>query len=276
MKETFRPYLHQLIPVFGEREAASVLRILLEDAIPIAITADHLSPEICTRLDSYISRLLQGEPVQYITEKTKFFGNWFKVNPAVLIPRQETEELVDLVLQHYPPATTLSLLDIGTGSGCIPIAIKKKRPIWQVFACDISEDALDLAAENATSNQVDINFFEQDILQENALESVPMFDIIVSNPPYIPENERKLMPVQVLEHEPALALFVSNEDPLVFYRQISRVAIQKLNPGGKLFFECNEFNARQVLLEMGKTGLKDVEIIQDLHKKDRMAVGKKL
>lgn len=276
MKETFRPYLHQLIPVFGEREAASVLRILLEDAIPIAITADHLSPEICTRLDSYISRLLQGEPVQYITGKTKFFGNWLKVNPAVLIPRQETEELVDLVLQHYPPATTLSLLDIGTGSGCIPIAIKKKRPIWQVFACDISEDALDLAAENATSNQVDINFFEQDILQENALESVPMFDIIVSNPPYIPENERKLMPVQVLEHEPAMALFVSNEDPLVFYRQISRVAIQKLNPGGMLFFECNEFNALQVLLEMEKAGLENVEIVQDLYKKDRITVGKKL
>lgn len=276
MNELYREYLQQLVPVLGEREAASVLRILLEDSgiAQASFLAGNFEPISREVFESYMLRLLHGEPVQYITGKTNFFGTWLKVSPAVLIPRPETEELVDTILQDNKQSKSLRLLDIGTGSGCIPVVIRKKRPDWEVFACDVSKEALALANQNALENHVDITFFEENILKKDALSLRSNFDIIVSNPPYIPDNEKALMPVQVLDHEPALALFVTDEDPLIFYRVISQLAANKLNPGGCLYFECNEFNAVEVIKLMQKAGFIDCILLKDFSGKDRIAKGR--
>ncbi|MEL7020215.1 MAG: peptide chain release factor N(5)-glutamine methyltransferase, partial [Bacteroidota bacterium] len=230
----------------------------------------------CARLERDINRMLQYEPVQYILGEADFFGYKFHVSPAVLIPRPETEELVDWMIQDQKKRATNDIrprfLDIGTGSGCIPIVLKKKIPYAELSGIDISCAALSVAAQNAARQCVEIAWQEMDILNEKQWGDIPNqhLSVIVSNPPYIPHRERTLMHRNVLEHEPSIALFVADEQPLLFYETIARFAQQKLQDKGCLYFECNEYNAtdvRQMLLEKGYAS---VHIEQDMSGKDRM------
>ncbi len=263
-------FLDRLAAQVGEGEASSLARIVWEDAFGLKPGSGALDASQQEQLQAILLRLRQQEPVQYILGKTQFFGLPFVVNPSVLIPRLETEELVAWVLEEAKGKKGLRVLDIGTGSGCIPVALKKRRPDLTVHALDVSPSALETARENARLNQVEVTFHEADILDEKTWEQFPMYDIIVSNPPYIIEEERAVMPPQVLEHEPALALFTGNDDPLRFIKAIAEFATKKLNPGGLLFFELNEFHAEASTAEVKAQGFANVELRSDLNGKLRM------
>ena len=222
-------------------------------------------------LESALERLEKGEPIQYVTGYAYFMNFRIDVSPSVLIPRGETEELVNLI-SDYLQDQPLSVLDIGTGSGCIAIALKKKYPQLVVSACDVSCDALTLARANANYNGAEINFFQADILHVPDLPA--QYDCIVSNPPYVLEMEKKDMHQNVLDYEPESALFVSNDDPLVYYGSIIELALRYLRPDGKLFFEINETKGAKVAQLLQSAHFKEVEIIQDFHEKDRFAVGR--
>lgn len=216
-------------------------------------------------------KLLAREPLQYILGQADFYGLKFSVTPAVLIPRQETEELVAWVLETLKRQLDCRhVLDIGTGSGCIPIVIKKKRPDLSVSALDVSLEALAVAQQNAALHHVDIDFIEYNILYRTAWYLFSSYDCIISNPPYIPLQESALMPPHVKDFEPALALFVNDENPLVFYEAIADFSKIHLTPGGYLFFECNEFNAKKVVQILETKGFSDVILQKDLNGKDRM------
>ena len=229
---------------------------------------------------SILPRLVAGEPLQYVLGVADFFGLKFKVNPAVLIPRQETEELVAWILSELktgPGFSTIQqpvLLDIGLGSGCIGITLKKKFPALQLIGLEKSPEALAVALENAESilgeSSLVLQLYQGDVLDQSVWAKFPMLDVVVSNPPYIPHNEIDLVPEHVAAHEPALALFVDDPDPLLFYRMIADFSLQKLLPGGMLFFECNEFNAREVEAILHKKGFTSVELRKDLSGAARM------
>ena len=263
-------FLHRLAAQAGEGEAASLARIVWEDAFGLKPGTGSLNEDQQQQLEKILTRLRQREPVQYILGKTQFFGLPLVVNPSVLIPRQETEELVEWILEETRGQMGLRILDIGTGSGCIPVALKKRRPDLEVHALDVSPGALQTAHENARLNQVEVTFHEADILDEKVWQALPMYDIIVSNPPYIVEEERAVMPPQVLEHEPHLALFTGNDDPLRFIKAIANFAKKKLNPGGMLFFELNEFHAESSATVVKAQGFANVELRKDLNGKLRM------
>ena len=216
-----------------------------------------------------IEELKTGKPLQYILGKTIFYGLSFKVNENVLIPRPETEELVEWILTtvNKNPSAIRSILDIGTGTGCIPIVLKKQLKDIEISALDISVAALQIAKENADLNGTQIIFINSDIL---TYSSDIKYDIIVSNPPYIKENEQVDMTKQVLDHEPHLALFVSNEHPLVFYEAIAEFAIYHLNPKGKLFFEINAALGRETVAMLKSKGFNAVVLKKDMQGKDRM------
>ena len=272
---------------YGASEAAAIARIVLEDVFQAHRTtaADFelkWSEAQSQHLQEIIQRLAAGEPVQYVVGSAAFFGLVFQVNPAVLIPRQETEELVAWVLE-YLKATGggegVQLLDIGLGSGCIGITLKKKMPSIQLFGLEKSAGALAVATANALqilSESAAFQFFQGDITEPADWSRLPPLNVIVSNPPYIPESEKALMPAHVLEHEPALALFTGDEDPLVFYRVIADFALEKLLPRGILFCECNEFNARQVAAMLTHKGFQMVMLRKDLSGADRMVCGMRM
>ena len=200
--------------------------------------------------------------------ETEFRGMRLEVNEHVLIPRPETEELIAWILDSCPTDGARSLIDIGTGSGCIAIGLAKELPAYKVFAIDVSESALDLAKKNAKTHQLDISFIHQDILNTDHLPE--KYDIVISNPPYVRESEKKQMHDNVLKHEPDLALFVSDQDPLLFYRKIAALAWDSLNPKGFLFFEINQYLSEE-LSELLKTfGFANVQIKKDLYGADRM------
>jgi release factor glutamine methyltransferase len=225
-------------------------------------------------LQRSLKRLMNHEPLQYITGVANFYGHRMKVNPAVLIPRPETEELVDRIIKDAANETkTLKILDVGTGSACIAISLKKAIGDAEVWAIDISEDALLLAIENAKTLGAEIHFLKVDILNCEAGEKLPVFDLIVSNPPYVTRADMALMRKNVTEYEPPVALFVDDDEPLIFYNQIVTFAISHLSEGGKLFFECNENNAREVASLMEKSGFKNVELRADMQGKMRMVWG---
>jgi len=245
--------VQELIPRYGNGEAASILRIVLEDAFKVRKRGLDSPMETLDGLlaDNIGKRLLNGEPVQYVLGEADFFGLKFSVNPAVLIPRQETEDLVAWVIDwlKWNKLKDASVLDIGLGSGCIGVTIKYKSPGVHLFGLDASTEALLVAEQNASRLLPGINvcFADADALDDSTWpDDWPLFDVIVSNPPYIPYNERHLMPEHVLKHEPHMALFVPQNDPLVFYKNIIQSANKKLKPGGALFFECNEFNVQAV------------------------------
>jgi release factor glutamine methyltransferase len=215
------------------------------------------------------NELSTGKPLQYIFGDTVFYGLKFYVDSNVLIPRPETEELVHLIIHTVRKSTHISnnLLDIGTGTGCIPITLKKHLNNLEVSAIDVSPEALEVAIKNAELNEVNINFIQADILSYTAEKK---YDVIVSNPPYIKEDEKASMHLNVLTYEPHLALFVSNENPLLFYKAIAEFSRTNLNENGFLFFEINEYLGEQVRLMLAEKGFQNIQVLKDMQSKDRM------
>jgi release factor glutamine methyltransferase len=226
-----------------------------------------------------LKALKNNFPIQYILGETEFFGLIFKVNPNVLIPRPETEELVEWVLHKQSKNDKqLNILDIGTGSGCIAISLAKNLPNAKVYALDISTEALQIARQNAVLNHVNIEFVEANILNSNTWNSDfknLRFDIIVSNPPYVRELEKEQMKANVLDNEPHLALFVDDDNPLKFYKAITQYAVDNLTTHGDLFFEINEYLGNQMIQLLNDYNYDDIELEQDIFKKDRMIKGTK-
>lgn len=220
---------------------------------------------IIPELDEIILRLQNHEPIQYIFGHTEWMGLNLQVTPATLIPRPETAELVEWIISICNPATPQHLLDIGTGSGCIAIALKQRCPLWQITGIDISNEALEVAQMNAQKNNVDIMWKKMDILTENA----DFIDIIVSNPPYICHKEKTQMDARVLEHEPHSALFVPDNDPLLFYRRIASMKSSKY-----LFFEINEAYGKEICDMLLKLGYTDIQLKNDIYGKARMVFGR--
>jgi release factor glutamine methyltransferase len=270
--EAYRDLVAQLSAIYAAAEAASIVRIVFEDALGITnfTRQEALSEQQRVRLRPIATRLQRGEPVQYVLGQADFYGLKLKVDARVLIPRQETEELVHWILEENG-AGPCRALDIGTGSGCIPLALKKRRPAWQVEALDLSPAALEVARENARLTGLEVAFWEADILDESGWPALGAFDLIVSNPPYIPPSEARLMPPWVLEHEPHLALFVAEGKPLRFYEAIAAFACTVLRPGGALYFELNEHRADEVRRLLHEKGFAQIELKQDLNGKERMA-----
>ena len=233
---------------------------------------ETLSDENLQKWNQFLSELMLGKPIQYILGVTEFYGLPFLVNENVLIPRPETEELVELILKEEGKGKRekgkVRVLDIGTGSGCIPIALKKNLPNADVYAIDISEKALATAQKNAEFNTVAIHFLLKNILETEDLGQ--QFDIIVSNPPYVRHLEKAEIKPNVLEFEPHLALFVDDNDALLFYRKITELAIKNLNPNGKLYFEINQYLGKETVALIESFGFKNVDLIKDIYGNDRM------
>ena len=227
--------------------------------------------------NQYIDALKRYEPIQYLLGTSNFYGLDFKVNPHTLIPRPETEELVDWILKDIininPSVSDLKILDIGSGSGCIPITLAKHLPLAKIVSMDVSESALEVAQQNAVSNGVAVDFILQNILELDRFPNA--FDIMVSNPPYVRNSEKKDMKTNVLQYEPSLALFVSDEDPLIFYRKIAVLAYQNLNKNGFLYFEINQYLAQETYDLLEKVGFKNIELKNDFRGNPRMMRAKK-
>ncbi len=245
---------------------------LLEDKWGLTGAPSERPTEI--KEEDFIStcRLItDGAPLQYISGIAYFYGYKFNVDKRVLIPRPETEELVHLILEQNPAGKDFEVLDIGTGSGCIPITLAKKRPGWQITAVDIDEDCLELAYDNSRIHNVDISFINVDALDDGDWSVInDGLDIVVSNPPYIPEKEKSLMHKNVLDWEPHKALFVNDDKIQSFYESIALNARYKLKVGGKLYFEVNEFHAQTTSSVLWELGYMDVEIHKDMQGKQRM------
>ena len=243
--------LFRLYELYDNREAANIADLVMENITGWKRIDRVVNKEVkCSapmeeQLDQYIEELAAHKPVQYVLHEAWFAGMKLYVNENVLIPRPETEELVDMVIKYVlkefaSPNKEITILDIGTGSGCIPIAIKKKIPQSKVYGVDVSEAALDIAKNNAATNNADVNFMLSDFLDESRWNELSAADIIVSNPPYIPLQEKDRMQDNVTRYEPHLALFVPDNDPMLFYKAIARFAEKKLLPGGKIFVEVHE------------------------------------
>jgi release factor glutamine methyltransferase len=230
-----------------------------------------LDEEGVKKIEQIVSRLENHEPIQYILGEGWFYDELFKVKPGVLIPRNETEELVDLIIKRHTGSKG-KILDIGTGSGCIAISLKKHLKDFRLLACDISGEALSIARENAHVLQLELEFFNFDVLSGKPLPG--QYDIIVSNPPYVTRREMQQMEPNVLDHEPHLALFVPDDDPLLFYRAIVQHAQNALVEGGSLYFEINENYGSEMLALLAAYGMK-AELFNDINGKPRMLVGKK-
>ena len=221
-------------------------------------------------LQQYIERLMQQEPVQYVLNEAWFSGLKFYVDKNVLIPRPETEELVEWIISNRKfPDSDLKILDIGTGSGCIPISLKRKVQKSTMWACDISAAALEVAKRNATALGAEVNFILLNFLDSNTWQQLPFFDIIVSNPPYIPEIDKKQMQANVLQYEPATALFVPDNDPLVFYKAIAEFGKTHLNKAGCIYTEIHEDLGEATMAIFQSAGY-TTELKKDMHQKDRM------
>lgn len=249
--------------------------------IDISLNPDfEVSETDLEKWNTIISELKTEKPIQYITGEAWFYGYRFEVNENTLIPRPETEELVAWIIESQKSKTEnltiqqsnhLSILDIGTGSGCIPISLKKEIPNARVSAIDVSEKALEMASQNAVANEVEVHFILQNILEIDDLKqfSTP-FDIIVSNPPYVRNLEKQEIKKNVLDYEPHLALFVEDTDALLFYRKIAQLALTSLAPNGKLFFEINQYLGQETLQLLENLGFSNIELRKDFVGNDRM------
>lgn len=275
---TYRELWRTLEPLYGNGEARAITDYVLDVCFGLSKAdimcgaVDEMTAEKTAELNKIFGRLMEGEPVQYVLGRAEFCGRWFDVRPGVLIPRPETEELCAWITADSKASASPKVLDIGTGSGCIAITLQIDMPESNVTAWDISADALDVARENAQQLGANVNFVKLD-----ALNAKPEgeWDVIVSNPPYICEKEKKDMAVNVLEHEPHTALFVPDADPLLFYRAITRLAVQTLSKGGRLYFEINPIYADDTCHMMRAEGMSAVELRSDMYGKQRMAKGVK-
>jgi release factor glutamine methyltransferase len=277
-KEVFSYIVHSLQAVYEEREAQNVAFLLIAFLYQMKKRDILLNREISDsqynekNLDALVYRLQQHEPIQYVLGEAHFYGLNLIVTPAVLIPRPETEELVHLIIQENRHIASLSILDIGTGSGCIPITLSKYLKDAEIYAIDISQEALAIAQKNTQKNEARVIFHRFDILSSN-LDTLPLFDIIVSNPPYVRETEKNNMQANVLCYEPMQALFVPDNQPLLFYERIAQLASKKLRKGGKLYFEINENFGTQVADLLLSLHFKEVKVLRDLQGKNRIVKG---
>lgn len=276
MTETLHYIQQELKGIFPDTEIRSLTRIVTEQVcgIPyhrLSVDKDkQLSENQKQDIRRIVQRLKQSEPLQYILQEAWFYDLTLTVDPSVLIPRPETEELVDLIIRRHT-GEKVKILDVGTGSGCIAIALAKHLPDAEVWAVDISVDALQTARKNAARNNARVHFLQADILQPAAVETIPdTYNIIVSNPPYVLESEKTGMDKNVLDYEPGLALFVPDEDPLRFYRAIARFGKQKLSDNGSLYFEINARCGSAMVSMLEEENYHHIRLIQDIYGKDRM------
>lgn len=274
-------YTTQLQGMYDREEIHSFFYLLCDSFLnyrrfDVSMNHDRLlSKPTIARFDSALARLQAREPIQYILGCTEFYGLPFQVNKYTLIPRPETEELVDWILSHVQnQGVVLDILDIGTGSGCIAVALAKILPRASISALDISLKAIALAKENAINNNVSVSFSDQDILDTKSLEK--KYDVIVSNPPYVRQQEKKAMHTNVLAYEPSNALFVPNGDPLLFYRKIAQLAMVSLQTKGWLYFEINEYLSKEMDVLLKEIGFANIEIKKDFRAVPRMIKCQKL
>ncbi|RYU92295.1 peptide chain release factor N(5)-glutamine methyltransferase [Mucilaginibacter terrigena] len=280
IKDVFLNFQQGLIEVYDTREIESIALLVLEEITGTsraqikAFPEDDVPGEALEKIQSILDELKTGKPVQYILGSTEFYGLNFLVNPATLIPRPETEELVEWVLESQKSKVkskkSVSILDIGTGSGCIAISIKKNLPDAVVTAIDISADALHTARQNAVINDVEVSFIQDDILNTKFEMGNSKFDIIISNPPYVTLEDKLRMHQNVTNFEPHTALFVPAHDPLVFYKAIADYALTRLNKNGLLFLEINESFGKETADLLTVKGFTRIELRKDMSVKDRM------
>lgn len=274
MKEVFKSLQNALKDHYDVHEAQSMMKILVMHYLKISnlqwLTKDFVDPtsEQLEDIKNAVARLLKDEPLQYILGEADFYDLTFGVTPSVLIPRPETEELVEWILTSVDK--DVDILDIGTGSGCIPISLKKHLPKSDVSSMDYSTDAIEVAKSNALRNGVDVQFYHDDALNFSDKMYEMSWDVIVSNPPYIRVLEKVEMRDNVLDYEPEMALFVSNEDPLIFYREIAKYAMKTLKSGGMLFFEINQYLGQETVALLDLLGFVDIQLRKDLSGNDRM------
>jgi len=261
--------------LYSKQEIDSILNLILEKILGLSRLQIHLnqhetiSGAKLAQIREIINRLSRFEPLQYILGETEFYGLTIKVTPAVLIPRPETEELVDWIIRDCTLSNP-AILDIGTGSGCIPISLVKNIHGASAAGWDISEEALIIAKENAHINLVKVDFVQNDILHPNLPYNNEKFDLIVSNPPYVTHSEQSLMLKNVTEYEPHIALFVPDADPLIFYEAIAGFAVSYLKPGGNLYFEINEQYGGQICDLLASKGFLNIILKKDINGKNRM------
>lgn len=277
---TYETLCHRLTTCYDAGEAKALVRWVLDVRFGLSLAdilcgkVTQLSADDQAELEKIMRRLEKGEPVQYIIGVADFAGRQFHVAPGVLIPRPETAELCEWVISKAKHAS--QLLDIGTGSGCIAITLAAELPHAQVSAWDISEDALHIASENAKRLGVNVIFEKHDILNTSLTPLNPSYDVIISNPPYIKPSERDGMAQNVLDYEPALALFAPKDNPIIFYQKIADFAWQNLRNDGQLFFELNPLTAEAVGDYLRQLGFSDIEFRQDLYNKQRFLKATKI
>lgn len=280
IKEYRTQFIETLTSLYGADEAESFFYLILEEKqklkrIDLALQPDLIfTDEDILVWNSILNQLKLEIPIQYLLGKTSFYGLDFEVNENVLIPRPETEELVDWIISNnlkIQQSNNLKILDIGTGSGCIAISLAKNIPNAQVFALDVSENALATAQKNAILNEVNITFLHQSILETEDLEQE--FDIIVSNPPYVRNLEKVEIKKNVLDNEPHLALFVEDNDALIFYRKIAELARKNLSNSGELYFEINQYLGKEMIDLLEEMNFKNIELRKDIYGNDRMMRG---
>jgi release factor glutamine methyltransferase len=265
----------ELQKIYEERESATIASYVLEDVFGVQNPANstrEFTKKEQKQFENMVQELLQKRPWQYVVGQADFYDLKFDVNEAVLIPRAETEELVYAIVEKHKKEA-LQILDIGTGSGCIAIALKKQLPQATLTAIDVSKEALEIAQQNATKNALEVDFQQIDILDLNQTQEMPQYHLIVSNPPYIQDTETSVMPAHVLAYEPYLALFVTNKDPLQFYTAIADFAQVHLYSKGWLYFEINEYFGAEVLALLQKKGFVNCALVQDMSNRDRIVLG---
>ena len=280
IKEYRTEFLQELTPIYDAGEAESFFYLILEEKNQLKKIDLALHPDLIFSADeimvwnSLLESLKKEIPIQYLLGKTSFYGLDFEVNEKVLIPRPETEEIVEWILESQKSkvkSQKSKILDIGTGSGCIAISLAKNLPDASVFAIDVSEKALATAKKNAAINDVNVTFIEKNILETENLEQ--QFDIIVSNPPYVRNLEKEEIKKNVLDYEPHLALFVEDNDALIFYRKIAALAQKNLSPNGQLYFEINQYLGVEMKDLLEKMNFKNIELRKDIYGNDRMIKG---
>jgi release factor glutamine methyltransferase len=278
LKEAYQNFKLLITKVYEPEEAETITAMVFKevlgyDRIKLILNEnDLLSASLFEQLDFISFQLLQHQPIQYILGYSYFNDLKFTVNKNVLIPRPETVDLVHLILKNHD-LHTLDIIDIGTGSACIPICLKKERSLWNVTGLDISAAALQVAALNVKQHAVNVSLIEENIFE---YEPNQKFDLIVSNPPYVLESEKMQMHKNVLDYEPSLALFVADQEPLKYYERITEIAQQYLNPNGFLYFEINESFAAQTQALLAKHCFEHIQIIQDFKGKNRFVSAQKI
>ncbi len=275
----------QLFHIYDEREAGNITDLVMENITGwkkidrVVNKTAAITGKQQQLLESYTRALLNHKPLQYVLQEAWFYGMRLYVDENVLIPRPETEELVDWLIKdvrgstlmvHSEPAHEKKIIDIGTGSGCIPLAIKKTLPSFELHSCDVSEAALQVAKKNAANLNLPVQFHLLNILSEKDQQPLPVFDIIISNPPYIPQKDKIAMAANVLQYEPHLALFVEDTDPLLFYTAIADFATVHLVKNGIIYLEIHEEMAQAVINLYRQKGFVNIELKKDLQGRDRM------